>query len=509
VFAGSWLELGAAAWKTARVNARTTAMREGGSPAAEIGPGDVLAGKYRVDSVLGRGGMGVVLAATHLQLDQRVAIKMLLPETLNNPDLIARFSQEARATVRIQSEHVVRVLDVGALESGAPYMVMEHLVGSDLAQLVKRRGPLPLPDAIDFVLQACEALAEAHRIGIVHRDLKPANQFLTARTDGSPVVKVLDFGISKATLSNGLPSNLTQTSAVMGSPSYMSPEQLKNSKQVDGRADIWSLGLVLHELLTGRVAFHADTLAELHVAILQSAPAPLSTWRPDLPPALQGVLHRCLQKDPARRFSSMAELALALAEYAPQRALVSVERTCRLLGVSCQQRPPQLASEQPGAYGVPAGQPYSIGGASPGHPGHASSQANHGASQSGYAQAQPAHGASQAFPGGPQASYATSQVDPRSSAGRPVLTPAPQSATWAAGQTGAAQLTYGQGALAPPAPWGTTPSGQPPAGGPVAVGAGGSGGLSVAAVLLVILVACVVLGMGGCMMCVCVSAAHR
>jgi serine/threonine-protein kinase len=213
-------------------------------------------------------------------------------------------------------------------------MVMEYLDGKDLAEMLRLRGALPLGEAVEYVLQACEALAEAHRAGVVHRDLKPANLFLSSRADGSAIVKVLDFGISKASLTSGFEhANLTQTSAVMGSPNYMSPEQLRNSKTVDARADIWSLGLVLYELLTGQVAFRADTLAELHVAILQNIPSPLRERRPDLPPSLELLILRCLNKDPAFRFASVAELAQALAEFTPPRAFVSIERICRVLGV--------------------------------------------------------------------------------------------------------------------------------------------------------------------------------
>ncbi|MCS6900840.1 MAG: serine/threonine-protein kinase [Myxococcales bacterium] len=309
----------------------------------EVRPGDVIAGKFRVERILGEGGMGVVLAARHLQLGQPVAIKMLLPHALRNPELVARFEQEAQATVRIQSEHVVKVLDVGQ-EQGNPYMVMEYLEGQDLAATLRRRGPLPLGDAVIYVLQACEALVEAHKLGIVHRDLKPANLFLTTRADGSPLIKVLDFGISKATLASGLgpAGGLTMDSSVMGSPNYMSPEQLKNSKDVDQRTDVWSLGLVLYELLAGTVAFQADTLAELHVAILQSFPTSLASKRPDLPPGVEVVILQCLQKDRNFRYQNVGELALALADFAPAGAQVSIERITRLLGL-----PPQTRGTSP------------------------------------------------------------------------------------------------------------------------------------------------------------------
>jgi len=186
--------------------------------AASVSVGEILAGKYRIDRVLGAGGMGVVVAAHHLQLDERVAIKFLLPEMLAQQDAVMRFSREARAAVKIKSEHVARVTDVGTLETGAPYMVMEYLEGIDLAELV-RRGPLPITQAVDFVLQACEAIAEAHALGIVHRDLKPANLFLATLPGGVQSVKVLDFGISKLTglSASGGQDSATRTKALMGS----------------------------------------------------------------------------------------------------------------------------------------------------------------------------------------------------------------------------------------------------------------------------------------------------
>src|SRR5262245_60344965 len=206
-----------------------------------IREGDLLAGKYRIQKVLGRGGMGVVVAAVHAQLGQQVAVKFLLPEACAHPEAIGRFLREARAAVRIQSDHVARVLDVGELETGAPYIVMEFLRGSDIGEIVETSGPLSMPDAIDYVSQACEAIAEAHTLGIVHRGIKPRNLFLTRRPDGSGFVKVIDFGISKATQDQvpGESSSLTATTAMLGSPRYMSPEQLRSAKKVDHRTDIW------------------------------------------------------------------------------------------------------------------------------------------------------------------------------------------------------------------------------------------------------------------------------
>jgi serine/threonine-protein kinase len=300
---------------------------------APVSEGEVLAGKYRVERVLGVGGMGVVVAAHHLQLDKRVALKFLLPEASANPEVVARFAREARAAVKIESEHVARVSDVGVLESGAPYMVMEYLVGGDLAHRLTEHGALSIEEAIDYLLQACEAIAEAHAAGIVHRDLKPANLFLTRRADGSALVKVLDFGISKATPPTGSQPDmsLTKTASVMGSPLYMAPEQMRSTRNVDARADIWALGVILYELLSGKVPFEATTMPELCAMVLTEAPAPIREKRPDTPPGLWAVIERCLQKDPTKRFGNVAEMANALAGFAPARSRISIERVTKVM----------------------------------------------------------------------------------------------------------------------------------------------------------------------------------
>ncbi|AUX44128.1 protein kinase [Sorangium cellulosum] len=304
--------------------------------------GQVLAGKFRVERVIGAGGMGVVVAATHLQLEERVAIKLLLPSATQSHTLAERFVREARAAAKIKSEHVARVMDVGTLDSGTPYMVMEFLSGSDLADAVRAGGPMPPQAAVEYVLQACEALAEAHAAGIVHRDLKPANLFLTRRADGSPCVKVLDFGISKV-VTRGDDPRITDTKAIMGSPLYMSPEQLKSSRDVDARSDIWSLGVILFELIAGAPPFDGATMPQLCVAIMQGTPRPLAAFRPDVPPALVAVILRCLEKAPERRFRHVGELAEALAPFATGRARLSIER---ISGISRSSAPPrpELAS---------------------------------------------------------------------------------------------------------------------------------------------------------------------
>lgn len=310
--------------------------------------GDVLAGKFRIERVLGVGGMGMVVSAMHLQLDERVAIKFLLPEALTNAEAVARFGREARAAVKIKSEHVARVIDVGALDTGAPYMVMELLQGRDLSQVLSDHGALPPAVAVQYVLQACEALAEAHAIGIVHRDLKPANLFLTARADGTPCIKVLDFGISKLSNQSGSGSDMgmTRTQSIMGSPLYMSPEQMASAKDVDQRADVWAVGTVLYELVTGRVPFEAESIPQLCTLILHTDPPAPRSIRGDLPEALDQVILRCLRKDRNQRYSNVAVLAADLAQFSPDAGPRSAERISRVLsssGISA----PTLASSQP------------------------------------------------------------------------------------------------------------------------------------------------------------------
>lgn len=236
--------------------------------------GDRIAGRYKVENLVGLGGMGAVVSAMHMDLQQRVAIKIMLPRGAKHAVAVSRFLREARAASAVQSEHVVRTHDVGKLKNGLPYLVMEYLTGASLEDVVSRSGPLAVSDAVHYVLQACEAVALAHAAGIVHRDLKPANLFLTMRADGSPLVKVLDFGISKAEWMTDVATNpsLTATSDTIGTPTYMSPEQVRSAKNVDWRTDVWSMGAVLYELITGEPPFWADNLTAL-AAIIVSDPA--------------------------------------------------------------------------------------------------------------------------------------------------------------------------------------------------------------------------------------------
>jgi serine/threonine-protein kinase len=300
-------------------------------PHTPIVPGSVLAGKYRVERIIGQGGMGLVVEARHIALDERVALKFLLPEYAQHPEAATRFIREARAAAKIKSEHVARVSDVGNLDSGAPYMMMEFLEGADLSQTLEKLGVLPVDDAIDYIIQGCEAIAEAHQHGIVHRDLKPANLFLSKRPDGTPIVKVLDFGISKVI--GGAVDNLTKTTAAMGSALYMSPEQMQQTRAVDHRTDIYALGIALYELLAGKQPYYADTLPQLCAEILTGTPTPIRTIRPEISEELAQVMEKAYARDKGQRHQSIADLVIALAPFAPTRSQNTIDRVARMAGL--------------------------------------------------------------------------------------------------------------------------------------------------------------------------------
>ena len=282
---------------------------------AVINAGDVIAGKYRVERVLGEGGMGFVVAATHLTLETKVAIKFIRDGVLGTREASVRFLREAKAAVQLKNPHVAAVYDVGTLESGEPFMVMEYLEGCDLSDLFKQRGALPPSEACEYVVQACDALGEAHALGIVHRDVKLGNLFLTRGAAGVPLIKVLDFGLSKASPFGGGETGVTMSAAVLGSPRFMSPEQLQDPRTVDGRSDIWSLGIILYTLIAGRPAFDADTVGKLFAKVMGEEPAPLQSLVPGIDPGLVAIIQRCLVKKPEQRISNVAELANALAPY--------------------------------------------------------------------------------------------------------------------------------------------------------------------------------------------------
>jgi hypothetical protein len=298
---------------------------------AEIEPGQVLAGKYEIQSTLGEGGMGLVLAAYDTRLERRVAIKLLRPELASNKEACERFVREARAAAKIQSEYVARVIDVDLSSDEMPLLVMEYLEGRDLEHVIAERGPLPVEDVALWIIQACDAIADAHAQRIVHRDLKPANVFLARQAGGAESVKVLDFGISKQATSGAANLSLTRTSALMGSPLYMSPEQMRSTRDVDTRTDIWALGAILHEALSGNPPFLGETITQLSANVLLEEPERLEVLRPDLPAGLGEVVWRALRKDPAQRYTHVGELAFELLPFAPRSAAAIVERIQRVL----------------------------------------------------------------------------------------------------------------------------------------------------------------------------------
>ncbi|HEY0989382.1 MAG TPA: serine/threonine-protein kinase, partial [Kofleriaceae bacterium] len=319
----------------------------------ELAPGTVLLGKYRIEELIGSGGMGNVVRASHLYLHQSFAIKILLPQMAESESTTQRFLREAQATVKLKGEHCARVMDVGVTPEGAPFMVMEFLDGNDLNQILRHHGPQVPAIVVDLMLQACEGIAEAHALGIVHRDIKPSNFFVTRRPDGSMLLKILDFGISKAPLAN---TELTATQTVIGTPSYMAPEQMKSGRAADPRSDIWSIGVVIYQLLTGRTPFTGESYAELVLKVGLEPPAPILV---PLPSGLADVVLRCLAKDPAGRFQDVGELARLLAPYAsdPVSGAQSAGRTMRIL--QARGAPANLAGTPITGGGLPSPAPLS------------------------------------------------------------------------------------------------------------------------------------------------------
>ncbi len=424
-------------------------------PKAPVAEGDVVGGKYKIERVLGQGGMGIVVAAMHVHLRQRVAIKFLLPDA--GAELVTRFMREARASAKLKSEHIARVIDVAELSEAqgrAPYMVMEYLDGSDLSRVLRKRGALPVEDAVDYLLQACEAIAEAHTVGIVHRDLKPANLFLTRAADGSACVKVLDFGISKDTsepIGDEDGEQLTRTTAVLGSPYYMAPEQMRSTRTVDARADIWSIGIILYQLVTKAVPFKAPGFVELALMVVNDEPKPPTAHRPDLPPALEAAILRALRKNPADRFASVAELAAAIAPFGRAGAMTSAERIARMQGA-----PPPSMERPSGALSLVPPLPAAISGSGAGTAAGSASGASSDASTPGPRMAS----ASVAPPSAtqPSATPAVTQKSPREEGypsrealpPPPAAVPAPEAVTIAV--TPRSPVTMGGAAGSPQTP---------------------------------------------------------
>jgi eukaryotic-like serine/threonine-protein kinase len=323
-----------------------------------IAPGTMIARKYRVERTIGRGGMGIVVEALHVDLDTRVAIKFLLPEFMSYSEASERFMREARAVAKLQTHHVARVLDVASLESGEPYMVMELLDGEDLACHAAEAGPLAIGECIDHIVQACEALAEAHTLGIVHRDLKPANLFLTRRPDGAPFIKLLDFGVSKMLTGDTGNVSLTQTTTILGSALYMSPEQMRSSKSVDHRTDIYAIGACLFEIIGGRPPYFADSFPELCAKIYTEPPEPLQDLRPEVPDGLVEVLEKSIAREPEDRYQSVAEFVHALAPFAAPSTRITIAGILRQHALELDMPPPasrmsKLARSRVSAVGAP------------------------------------------------------------------------------------------------------------------------------------------------------------
>lgn len=323
--------------------------------ASPVRVGETIADKYRITELLAVGGMGLVAKAQHEVLDHPVAVKFLLPG-VEAPGAATRFLREARAAAKIQSEHVVRVFDCGTMDSGVPYMVMEYLEGQSLAQVMRRERRMSIQDAVDLLMQALEGVAEAHARDIVHRDLKPSNLFLV----GEPprrTVKVLDFGISKIPVGADTPvgeEDLTHTSMILGSPKYISPEQARNSKDVDRRADIWSLGVILYQLIVGQAPFQGDTIGEIISQILLVPPTPLGKLRSDVPPLLTAAVQQCLERDPKDRYATVADLAGDLAPHGSAEATRSLERIHDILDVEGGDRPTRPEIEEPDQWLTPS-----------------------------------------------------------------------------------------------------------------------------------------------------------
>jgi len=296
-----------------------------GDVIARQSAGSVVAGRYRIDGQLGTGGMGVVYRALDLARGEVVAIKVMDPRKDQHPTTLnQRFAREIAAVQQLRSPHAVRLRDAGTLGNGSHFMVMDHLEGADLQRILERTACLPIDRAVRLIRQACAALAESHALGIVHRDLKPANLFVTQRSDGSDCLKVLDFGISKLPQSTMDQLALTVSGAVLGSPVYMAPEQMICSSDVDARADVWALGVVLYQALSGGFPYEAEAMPQLCARVLSENPRRLSELAP-VPAGLEAAVMRCLERNPDDRFASVEELAAALEPFShpgPQPTVV-------------------------------------------------------------------------------------------------------------------------------------------------------------------------------------------
>jgi len=298
----------------------------------EIPEGEILAGKYRVTRVIGAGAMGIVVQVVALAREGVFALKLLRPSVARDPIAAQRFLREAEVAGRIENPHVVKISDVGEVATGAPYLVMEYLVGTTVEARLAGDKSLPYEEACALGLQLAEGLAAAHAMGVVHRDIKPANLYLTRGADGAEVLKIVDFGLSKILDPEGTESaSLTRTQTALGSPLYMSPEQMRSARTAGLRADQWSLGAVLYRMVTGHRPFDADALARVCVQVLSGDFVPVTSRRPDVPAALAAAIERCLRVEPAERYADIAELAAALAPFAGPAGSARAERCRQIL----------------------------------------------------------------------------------------------------------------------------------------------------------------------------------
>jgi serine/threonine-protein kinase len=332
-------------------------MHSDARPLVEVG--DVIADRYRIDRVLGRGAMGFVVAATHVELRKPRAIKFMLPDAMHGRESVERFLREARTAAELKSQHAVKIHDVARLPTGEPYIVMEYLEGTDFRALLKLRRTLPVQEAITYMLQVCEAVAEAHAAGIIHRDLKPANMFLARGVGGAPCVKVLDFGIAKHNDAQAPEDevHLTSTDVILGSPLYMSPEQIISTRKVDGRSDIWSLGVILYSFVTGELPFRGESAHVVFAAVQRDAPPPPSVWKPELPAEIERIILRCLEKDPAHRYSTVDALAADLAAFAAGASQRHFQSTPELVDPADTQFPTQAWRPSSGQISFPYSPP--------------------------------------------------------------------------------------------------------------------------------------------------------
>lgn len=305
-----------------------------GAREEDIPAGQVLAGKYRAERVLGAGAMGVVVKVTRLGTDDVFALKFLRPSVARGGVAAKRFLREAAAAGRIQSPHVVGISDVGELESGAPYLVMEYLHGATLEHLLAGDRRLKLEQACDYALQIAEGLASAHAMGVLHRDIKPANLYVCRGTDGSELLKIVDFGVSKILADEKDGQQLTGPQTSLGSPLFMAPEQMRSARTVDFRADQWSVGAVLYRMVTGHLPFDGKSLPQVCVQVLQGDFMPVADRCPDLPKELGRAVERCLKVPPNERFADIADLACAIAPFAGHAGRDRADRCRRILSSS-------------------------------------------------------------------------------------------------------------------------------------------------------------------------------